>query len=271
MSFETTDTSIATLCPSRVEGGTVHRSSDLACTKLAPVKKQAFKLSETVCVTAIDVNSTADKLSMVLVSCDPYNPVPTRKTNRAVVFFVFPKGTLGKAAPAKIEEVISQTLSEEHSDAAAKPASPAGAPAAKEAPSKGDPGQSGETKDKDSVPPSNGGTDTDGGRRKGDGPDAQRGTGNPTSSKDQPKQDDTAPADDAAKVSQIEKGETIEQVTRNARSTFVHYRFADHAFCIPEDTGSLRKRKSHGSTSKRISGASGKAMNTFSVNARPFW
>ena len=213
MSFETADTSVATLCPSKVKGGNVQGPTDIACTRLAPVNKRAFKVSETVCVTSIDANTPADELSMVLVTCEPYNAVPTNKANRAVVLFVFPKGTLGKATPVKIEEVIGQTLSEGHSDAAVKPVPPTGAPARKESAVEGDTGPGEEAKDEDPVPPASSGANADGEGDKGDGSGLKPGAGQPASPGDPSQPSDAVPADGAAKAAQVTKGQTMEQVT----------------------------------------------------------
>jgi hypothetical protein len=216
MSYETADTAVATLCPSMVKGGTVKSSADLACTKLAPVNRRAFRVSETVCVTAMDVNPAADELSMVLVTCDPYNPVPKNKTNRAVVLFVFPKGTLGKTTSAKIEEVIGQTLSEGRNETATKPGASAAASAEKENTVQGDTGPENDSKQQDPPKPAGSEGNGAGAGDTGDGPDQPGSAGQPGSQAEagepaQPAQ--PATADVAEKAKQVTKGQTMEQVT----------------------------------------------------------
>ena len=213
MSFETNDASIALLCPSRVKGKRVRSSSDLTCTSLATVNRRPFKISETVCVTAIDVNESRDELSMVLLTCDPYNAVSKNKTDRAVLLFDFPKGTLGKATSAKIVDVIGQTLSEGRNQSSAKPGSPAEASAGKENPEAGDTGPGETAQEQDPPKPANSGASNNGEGDTGDdtGQPPSAGTPAPSGEPAQPAQ--PTPADSGDKAQQVTKGQTIEQVT----------------------------------------------------------
>jgi hypothetical protein len=213
MSFETDDPSIAMLCPSKVRGETVQGPTDIACTKLAPVSRRAFRVSETVCVTAIDVNAPTDELSMVLVTCDPYHAVPKNKTSRAMVLFSFPKGALGKVAAAKIEDMIDQTLSTRRNEPTAKPDLSTETSAGKESAAARDTDQGAEVKKKDPAKPANGDAKAAGEGDNGDNPDPQRGPAEPASQGQSAQPDQVAPADSSGKASDVTKGQTVEQVT----------------------------------------------------------
>jgi hypothetical protein len=220
MSFETDDPSIATLCPSKVRGETVQGPTNIACTKLAPVSRRAFRVSETVCVTAIDVNAPADELSMILVTCDPYNAVPKNKTSRAMVLFSFSKGTLDRVAAAKIEDVIDQTLSTRRNEPTTKPDLSTETSAGKKTAAAGDTDRNTEAKEKYPPKPANSNAKAAGDGDTGDDPDPQPGPAEPASPKQSAQPDlvqpdqaiPAAPADSSEKSSDVTKGQTIEQV-----------------------------------------------------------
>ena len=206
--FENADFSFATLCPSKIRGGNVVAPHDVACTSLAPKGRRTFKLTEAVCVTAIDVNTALDQLSMLLATCEPYTTSSKSKTSRAMVVFSFPKGMLGTATPARVEAVIGETLSEGRDDSAAQTAS--GAAAGKE---------TAVADDKKEMPPVEpvlgNAAPTDDGKKNGAGAEAgsQPGAGGiaPPSGAGQPCK--TAPEGAAAKGPEVKKGMTMDQVT----------------------------------------------------------
>jgi len=218
MSFETADPSIAMLCPSKVRGETVHGPTDIACTKLSPVSRRALRISEMVCVTAIDVNTPADELSMMLVTCDPHNVVPRNKTSRAMVLFSFPKGALGKVAAAKIEEAIGQTLSTKQNDPTGKPDSSPEADPAKESAAAGIADRGIEAKEKDPAKQAGSDAKAAGEGDSGDDPDPQPGPAAPSSQgpsaqPDSAQPSPAAPADSSEQASGVTKGQTMDQVT----------------------------------------------------------
>jgi hypothetical protein len=212
MSFENADFSFATLCPSKIRGGSVQAPRDVACTSFAPKNRRTFKIAESVCVTAIDVNTRLDQLSMLLATCDPYNTSAKSKTDRAMVLFVFPKGMLGKATAARIEEVIGETLSESRGGVADQQAS--GAAAGKE---------NTVAEDKKEMPPvepvlgnaapADEGKTSGGGAEAGSQAGSQPAAGGPASPSGAGQPCKTAPEDAPAKAPEVTKGMTMDQVT----------------------------------------------------------
>jgi hypothetical protein len=122
VSFAENDSSYATLCPSEIHSGVVENSKNAACTSLAPKSRRLLKSSELVCVTAIDVSTLSDTVSMFLASCNPEDSGHKSGRNRALTVFHLPAGSLAKMTPVAMERVIDETLSEElPADAAQAP------------------------------------------------------------------------------------------------------------------------------------------------------
>jgi len=112
VSFGEKDASYAALCPSEISGGVVHAPPSPGCTSLAPRSRRLLKPSDTVCVLAIDVAKMFDAVSFFLA---PYNPNDAGRKcggGRAMVVFRLPKSSSGKISPARIVDLIDQTLSE---------------------------------------------------------------------------------------------------------------------------------------------------------------
>jgi len=68
-----------------------------------------FQVGEKVYVRKLDVNLKADKVTFIIFECDTCNGA-TDASYKSEVVFQFPKGYLGTAEPAQIEDVIGQVL-----------------------------------------------------------------------------------------------------------------------------------------------------------------
>jgi hypothetical protein len=112
VSFGEKDSSYATLCPSELQAGVIHTPRTSTCTTLAPKSRRLLKTSERVCVTAIDVREASDNVSFFVITCAPSVSGDKSGPSRALIVFRFPRGSLAKSTPAKIESVIGQVLSE---------------------------------------------------------------------------------------------------------------------------------------------------------------
>ena len=112
VAFEDADSSYARLCPSEFRGGRIHTPGSLACTSLAPKSKRFLKVSEPVCVTAIDVSEMSDAVTFYLATCDPRHRQGFR-SYRAEVVFRLSKGSVAQSSPLKIEQTIGRVLAEQ--------------------------------------------------------------------------------------------------------------------------------------------------------------
>jgi hypothetical protein len=85
-------------CPS-----TPDAASDENATKL-------FKVGDKVYPGKIDVNTSKDQVTMLIVACDTCNKTDPPTYNKANVVFQFAKGTLAKASAGDVEDMIGQLL-----------------------------------------------------------------------------------------------------------------------------------------------------------------
>ena len=69
-----------------------------------------FQVGEKVYVRKLDVNLKNDKLTFIVFECDTCNGATEQSSFKSEVVFQFPKGYLGTAEPAQIEDVIGQVL-----------------------------------------------------------------------------------------------------------------------------------------------------------------
>jgi hypothetical protein len=69
-----------------------------------------LQVGEKVYVQKVDVNLKADKVQLTVVECDQCNGVNQPSLFKGVVSFEFPKGSLGTADPAMIEDAIAQVF-----------------------------------------------------------------------------------------------------------------------------------------------------------------
>lgn len=118
VAFGKEDSSFADLCPSQFVNGELRASQSPACTTLAPANRKVFRLLQPVCVTSLDVADENDSVSLSVIGCDASNRVRFNDAYRAKLIFVFPKGSLVRSAPSRIENVIGQVLSPSNSSAA---------------------------------------------------------------------------------------------------------------------------------------------------------
>lgn len=110
VSFEQKDSSFAPLCPTEYREGELHADQTLSCTSLTAGSRRVLKLAEPVCVTAIEVSESHDTVTLFLATCDRVRPQSS--TYRSLVVFHFPAGSLARTAPSRVENVISEVLSE---------------------------------------------------------------------------------------------------------------------------------------------------------------
>jgi hypothetical protein len=69
-----------------------------------------FQVGEKVYVRKLDVNLKNDKVTFIIFECDTCNRTTEQASFKSEVVFQFPKGYLGTAEPAQVEDVISQVL-----------------------------------------------------------------------------------------------------------------------------------------------------------------
>jgi hypothetical protein len=112
VSFGEDDAAYAELCPSQFQGGGIHTPQSTICTALAPASRRYLKVSETVCVTALNVEAKTDTVSMFLATCNRNHRVTKSGAYHALVNFHFSKGSLAATSASQVEQVISQALSE---------------------------------------------------------------------------------------------------------------------------------------------------------------
>jgi hypothetical protein len=111
-----------TVLANKYEGGTVHGPSGLMVsgkkallghfsqTQSQGQTTKLFAKGDKVYPTKIDVSVEKDTVTMGIVSCDTCNKTDPPTYNKANVVFVFPKGSLGKAAAGEVEDTIGQLL-----------------------------------------------------------------------------------------------------------------------------------------------------------------
>jgi len=111
-----------TVLATRYEGGAVHGPSGLMVsgkkalfghfsqTQSQGQTTKLFAKGDKVYPTKIEVSAEKDTVTMGIVSCDTCNKTDPPTYNKAQVVFVFPKGSLGKAAAGEVEDTIGQLL-----------------------------------------------------------------------------------------------------------------------------------------------------------------
>ena len=111
-----------TVLATRYEGGAVHGPSGLMVsgkkalfghfsqTQSQGQTTKLFAKGDKVYPTKIEVSAEKDTVTMGIVSCDTCNKTDPPTYNKASVVFVFPKGSLGKAAAGEVEDTIGQLL-----------------------------------------------------------------------------------------------------------------------------------------------------------------
>jgi hypothetical protein len=112
VSFGEQDASYAELCPSEFQGGGLRAPRTTLCTLFAPESRRVLRVSETVCVTALNVEAKLDTVAMFLATCGPGRGSVKAEAYHALVNFRFPKGSLAGMTASRVEQAIGQVLSE---------------------------------------------------------------------------------------------------------------------------------------------------------------
>ena len=111
-----------TVLATKYEGGAVHGPSSLMVsgkkallghfsqTQSQGQTTKLFAKGDKVYPTKIDVSVDKDTVTMGIVACDTCNKTDPPTYNKAQVVFVFPKGSLVKAAAGEVEDTIGQLL-----------------------------------------------------------------------------------------------------------------------------------------------------------------
>jgi hypothetical protein len=111
-----------TVLATKYEGGAVHGPSGLMVsgkkalfghfsqTQSQGQTTKLFAKGDKVYPTKIEVSPEKDTVTMGIVACDTCNKTDPPTYNKASVVFVFPKGSLGKAAAGEVEDTIGQLL-----------------------------------------------------------------------------------------------------------------------------------------------------------------
>lgn len=111
-----------TVLATKYEGGAVHGPSGLMVsskkalfghfsqTQSQGQTTKLFAKGDKVYPTKIDVSEDKDMVTMGIVACDTCNKTDPPTYNKAQVVFVFPKGSLVKAAAGEVEDTIGQLL-----------------------------------------------------------------------------------------------------------------------------------------------------------------
>lgn len=107
------DTSFLDVCPSVFRGGEIHPTPGAFCSDLADHSQKLLDVSDRAYVTALQVNTQADKISFYLARCVPCTPAKSLVYYRSLVVFEFPKGYLSKADPDEIVKAADQVLTPE--------------------------------------------------------------------------------------------------------------------------------------------------------------
>jgi hypothetical protein len=113
LSFKDADSLHAALCPTHVWAGVVRPPHSATCQELAAPDRKMLKVSQTVCVTALDVRARVDTLSMLVASCVMNEAHCEPGTDRAMIIFHVGKGALNTSSPKRLEAMIDQALSEQ--------------------------------------------------------------------------------------------------------------------------------------------------------------